>query len=92
MNVAIEGANRDKIEPPTQRSDSQPLSSFRKTKHDRMIENLTKLLLTNPNIRSMGIIDTYIDKYGMSNIVKAMDHNTKVQKRKKEVFNPFSMK
>jgi len=57
-----------------------------------MIENITKLLITNPNVRSMGLIDTNIGKFSMKNIVKSMDDNTKIQKKKKEAFNPFAMK
>jgi len=40
----------------------------------------------------MGLIDTNIGKFSMKNIVKSMDDNTKIQKKKKEAFNPFAMK
>jgi len=44
------------------------------------------------NIRSMCLIDTNISKFSMKHIVKAMDDNTKIQKKKKDSFNPFAMK
>jgi len=40
----------------------------------------------------MSLLDTYIPKFALRHVVKAMDANTKIQKKKKDTYNPFSMK
>jgi hypothetical protein len=44
-----------------------------KSKQDKMVDVYVKLLHSQPKIRSMALIDTKINKWGMANVARALD-------------------